>query len=639
MTSGVFSRFLKNDRRGRFLVLCVAAVAFSAAQQRDRAPAPAAPTGTASLAGVITTDERPSAPIRGAIVTLTAAELPGGRSVMTDPDGRFVFDNLPAGRYTISASKAPFISTSYGAKRPGRPGSPMTLGERDAITDIAIRLARGAVITGTLRDPQNEPLAGVSVAVINVDNASPSRPAPVAQTASTDDRGVYRFFGLSPGKYVVYMPRPQTTGEMGKLTSREIDAALASLQARTGRSVPSGPGIPAGGIPPGVDPNTPTRVTTLGFAPVFYPGTPIAGQATTIALSIGEERSGIDFPVDFVRTGSIEGTIVNPENVPVQMILTPADTLLPLTSILVPTLTPPGPDGRFKYTNVAPGAYTIIARSSPNAVAPTSAGTGGGAGGIGVGRGAPAPAGSGRLLWAMADVNVSGDAIGGVTLALQPAMRLAGRIAFDATALTPPDLAQVRVTMISTQFRGSASMNGTILGSVAVPPGQVRPDGTFELSGVVPGTYRVGVTLPGQDQWWVRAVIVGNRDVLDLPLEFGRTGDVSGAVVTLTDKHSEISGTLQTPTGSAATDYFVAVFPADRSLWAASRRIRSARPASDGQFTFKDLPAGDYLAAALADLDPASLNDSSFLEQLVAASVKVTLAEGQRQTQHLRIGR
>ena len=225
----------------------------------------------------------------------------------------------------------------------------MTLGERDAITDIAIRLARGAVITGTLRDPQNEPLAGVSVAVINVDNASPSRPAPVAQTASTDDRGVYRFFGLSPGKYVVYMPRPQTTGEMRKLTSREIDAALASLQARTGRSVPSGPGIPAGGIPPGVDPNTPARVTTLGFAPVFYPGTPIAGQATTISLSIGEERSGIDFPVDFVRTGSIEGTIVNPENVPVQMILTPADTLLPLTSILVPTLTPPGPDGRFKY--------------------------------------------------------------------------------------------------------------------------------------------------------------------------------------------------------------------------------------------------------------------------------------------------
>jgi hypothetical protein len=303
-------------------------------------------------------------------------------------------------------------------------------------------------------------------------------------------------------------------------------------------------------------------------------------------------------------------------------------------------LTPPGPDGRFKYTNVAPGAYTIIARSSPNAVGPTSTGVsgGGGAGRLGV---APATAaGSGaRLLWAMADVNVAGDAIGGVTLALQPAMRLSGRIAFDAATLPPPDLAQVRVTMVSTRFRSSASVNGTFLGSVAVPPGQVRSDGTFELTGVLPGTYQVGVTLPNFDQWFVRSVVVGNRDVLDTPLEFGRTGDVSGAVVTLTDKHSELSGSLQTPTGSAATDYFIVVFPADRALWAATRRIRSARPASDGQFTFKDLPAGDYLAAALADLEPANLSDPSFLEQLVGASVKVSLGEGGRVKQGLRIGR
>ena len=113
-TSGVVFRKGRGKTTPDVVFLALALLISTAAQQRDRAPAPPAPTGTASLAGVITTDERPFAPIRGAIVTLTAAELPGGRSVMADPDGRFVFDNLPAGRYTISASKAPFISTSYG---------------------------------------------------------------------------------------------------------------------------------------------------------------------------------------------------------------------------------------------------------------------------------------------------------------------------------------------------------------------------------------------------------------------------------------------------------------------------------------------------------------------------------------------
>ena len=49
------------------------------------------------------------------------------RTTFTDDAGRFSLAGLPAGRYTLVASKAPFLRTSYGAKRSDLPGTPITL--------------------------------------------------------------------------------------------------------------------------------------------------------------------------------------------------------------------------------------------------------------------------------------------------------------------------------------------------------------------------------------------------------------------------------------------------------------------------------------------------------------------------------
>lgn len=67
-----------------------------------------------------------------------------------------------------------------------------------------------------------------------------------------------------------------------------------------------------------------------------------------------------------------------------------------------------------------------------------------------------------------------------------------------------------------------------------------------------------------------------------------------------------------------------------------SRRILSTRPGSDGHFKFPNLPAGDYLIAAVTDVKPDEWYDPAFLAQLVGASTKVTLAEGEKRVQSLR---
>jgi hypothetical protein len=141
--------------------------------------------------------------------------------------------------------------------------------------------------------------------------------------------------------------------------------------------------------------------------------------------------------------------------------------------------------------------------------------------------------------------------------------------------------------------------------------------------------------------WRLKSAIVNGRDVLDDPIVFDANGgEVTGVVVTFSDRHSEIAGRLQAPSGDPASEYVVVIFPAERERWRpGARRIRSTRPASDGRFSVADLPAGDYLIAALTDVEPNEWQDPAFLEQLVPGAFKVTLADGGRVIQDLQIKR
>ena len=87
-----------------------------------------------------------------------------------------------------------------------------------------------------------------------------------------------------------------------------------------------------------------------------------------------------------------------------------------------------------------------------------------------------------------------------------------------------------------------------------------------------------------------------------------------------------------------AAGYHVVLFPADRSLWhATSPRVKMTRPGVDGNFTVRDLPAGEYRIAALTDVDDDELRSSAFLESLLPASITLTVKDGATTRQDLRI--
>ena len=138
------------------------------------------------------------------MIALAAGDWLLPRMTATDDDGRFEFASLGAGNYALAASRPGYVPTFYGAKKPGRgPGVQIAVIEGQSLPPVVIRLPRGGVVTGVVRGVGGLPVPGTNVMVMQVQAGGARRPLPSLEGATTDDRGVYRMFGLAPGDYVV----------------------------------------------------------------------------------------------------------------------------------------------------------------------------------------------------------------------------------------------------------------------------------------------------------------------------------------------------------------------------------------------------------------------------------------------------
>jgi hypothetical protein len=272
------------------------------------------------------------------------------------------------------------------------------------------------------------------------------------------------------------------------------------------------------------------------------------------------------------------------------------------------------PGGRFLFSGVTPGHYVIRIRSS-------------------LGRAGSPPS---ELYWADQPITVTGDPISGLSLVLQPSLHFAGKLVFDGASPPPADLQKVAVTLtapVSLLSPGSYSSPA----AMQTLSGNASADGTFDMHNIVPGQYVVGATTASS--WRLVSAIVNGHDAADTPLEF-TAGDIAGATLRFVDRHVTLSGTLEAADRTPTSGYVVIALPADRALWRPrSRRIQSTRPASDGKYAFHDLPAGEYLIAALTDVSADDLADVSFLADVAPSAIKVTLRDDADTLQNLRIAK
>ena len=235
---------------------------------------------------------------------------------VTDEKGEYKIMNVPAGNYSMWASAPAYVSTDELG------GKVLMVEKGEAIENVDFTLVRGAVITGKVSDADGRPVIEEDVAVMPVLPKGVYRNYSQLTSARTDDRGIYRIYGLPAGSYRVGAGQDEENSYPG------------------GRSRAS-------------------------FKRTYHPATLDLKQATVIEVTEGSEATNVDITLSrALTTFSAGGRIVN------------ADTGEPIaglnygvTHFINPSSTSSWGNGavsnargEFKLEGLIPGQYAITVR-------------------------------------------------------------------------------------------------------------------------------------------------------------------------------------------------------------------------------------------------------------------------------------
>ena len=282
--------------------------------------------GSSVLRGYVTAADSGN-PIRRALVRVTSQDGRGGGMTQTDADGRFEIKELLGGRYTLSVTKAGYVSMSYGQRRPEQQGTVLEITDGTVVDKIAFSLPRGGVVTGAVMDEFGDPVAGAQVNVLRFRYVNGARRLTPSGGGSTDDRGMFRVYGLVPGDYF-------------------LSAALRAPQQMM------------------MGPTSLTSTPVDGYAPTYYPGTPNPSEATRITVRAAQETSNISLALIASRLSSVSGRAITSANAPVVqgiVMLMPADPMSAGMAMGMSNAMTRA-DGTFQLLGVAPGTYNLTLR-------------------------------------------------------------------------------------------------------------------------------------------------------------------------------------------------------------------------------------------------------------------------------------
>jgi hypothetical protein len=310
------------------VLLCNAGIAMAQSETSPK-PAPAgvtpprqkpatkettAPAVTGTIRGRLTpSDGQPLLNANVLVQSLTGT--PVAKPARPDTEGRFVFENLTPGAYIVMATAPGYIDQSMSF------GTPLQWPRYLIGSDVNISMIKGGVITGQVTNSKGEPLVGVPVHATLASPGAASMLAIVSGSGAseTDDRGVYRIYGLLPGQYTV---NAGGKGAFGQFNASGFDMDV----------------------------------------PTYYPS---SNRDTAVSVSVrsGDETTGIDIKYKGVEGHSISGVVLgnieaSPTSGAITIMLAPATTSSILAMEIVGVA---DPRRGFSFNGVADGEYDLFA--------------------------------------------------------------------------------------------------------------------------------------------------------------------------------------------------------------------------------------------------------------------------------------
>jgi len=328
---------------------------------------PTAPASGFRIAGTVV-DRLAAQPLANTTVVLAPInERRDEITFRTGPDGRFLFSNLPPGKYSLGAKRRGY--TLQGFEQHEFFSTATAVGPDIDSEHLVFRLRPDSSIRGTITDENNEPAANIHVQLFGTRTEDGENAIHRISQTSTDDRGQYSFPHLNEGTYYVAASgRPWYSDSFGFLQQARMQSTDPETKARIEQEVAK---------------------LDLVYPLTFYSGALSYDNATPIQLAIGDTATA-DMALQPVRSVHIrvpagpapavldhidEGIVVG--GGPRQPGFRGARISLyrdafgrqvqenSMVSIF------PNPDGSYEISGIAPGRYSIQIDSGGNSRLPS----------------------------------------------------------------------------------------------------------------------------------------------------------------------------------------------------------------------------------------------------------------------------
>ena len=243
---------------------------------------------------------------------------------VTDADGNYHLTDIPPGTYQIMPMAPAYVISDYTAF--GGQGKGLILTEGEQVSGIDFSIVRGAVVTGKVTHPDGRPVIDEPVYLEAAQQTNQRGPRFTGSSRfQTDDRGVYRMFGIAPGRYKV-------------------------------------------GVGVRDDTYSPIRNRST-FERVYYPSVVDFDEARVVELSEGSEATNIDITVgQSMQNFAASGIIVDSEtNQPVPNARFGLQRIIEGNSApFIGSTTSSNARGEFRLENITPGKYSIFVMPQAN---------------------------------------------------------------------------------------------------------------------------------------------------------------------------------------------------------------------------------------------------------------------------------
>ena len=466
----------------------------------------------------------------------------------SDRAGHFRMGDLKPGTYILMPELRGFV---FGQPRKGPPFPNVQLKAGENITDFKLEMIPHAVITGRVLDDDGEPIQNVYVMLEQA--GPPMASANFNMMGSglggvTDDRGIYRIAGL-PGKYYV-----QAT--LNRYQQRK--------EIRTDGSLP------------------PDFITT------YYPNTGSKDTAVVVDSNPGSSTSGIDIRMarsgaknqTFTISGIVRGVAKGTMNAWVALQPSLETGVFTGSSGVVIQ-----EDGKFVFSGVRPGKYTIMASAPDRSSAPL-------------------------------DITVGTSDITDLEFTVAPRAALEG--ALEVIGDPPGPLNDKwRIALVQVSMLGQETPRG----------GDVAPDGSFHFTGTSPVRMRVKLASAPHDAFVKSVVLNGTQIEGD---EFALPVHDSQLKVQVSRHGASISGSVLAPDGSPVINGIASVTlvsdPDKFTLLQMSRDRTQVGP--DGKYEFHGIPPGRYRIVAVDPFQSSDMNKPGTLKKLALTQPEMEIKEG-----------